>query len=271
MDQSAPQSPLSPPDEREDQYAAASQSTAEFIKNVEPIQAQHRKQRRRKPVIIIVLLLLAAAGASAYFFLKPAEKQSTTQPSPSPSSQNSEEAEEEDTEHYVSQDLRLALDYPKAWKLDDATSGQIKIESPMVKLPDASNSQTDAKILVTFLSAGSTPPEFTNNDATATIEAEKITYKNPSQTQRGQTYLSFVGFGSSTGLDAIYVTGDAGYQKDQTIPKSDVVRANPIISVTFQKCAGSTCTGKLSVAPDAWSSNKDLKSTKTILESLIFE
>ncbi len=260
-----PDSPPHPPNE--DSYEAASQSTADFIQNVAPLQAHKRKGRRRKTLFLIILILLIAGGAGAYFYLKPAEKKAPQQAAPSPAPQPAD-TQETLSERYVSQDLRLALEHPKSWKVDAAAPGRLTLTSPLVKLSDADKDQTDSKVVITILSAGSDPAGFTANNASATIDAEKIAYAAPSQNQRKETHLSFISFGASTGIDAIFITGDAGYQAGQAVPKTDVARADPIISVTFQKCTGAACTDKLSISPDAWTAAAILQTAKSILQSL---
>ena len=52
---------------------------------------------------------------------------------------------------------------------------------------------------------------------------------------------SFLGY-KEAGLNALFVTGDNGYQVGQAIPLADVVKGNPLISVTFLTCASDDCS-----------------------------
>ncbi len=255
----------------DENFEVASQSTADFIKNVQPLQAQKKKRRKSGRIFLMVLLLLAVGGGVAYMLTRPEERKPTTQQTPPPPPQTTDQ-QEALTEKYTSQDLQLMLEHPKSWKVDDDTSRQLKLESPLIKVETADGDQADGKVVITILGAGSTPEDFAGTTATATIDAEKIAYTAPSQIQRKETYLSFMSFGTSSGIDAIFITGDNGYQKGQTVPKTDAVRGDPIVSVAFAKCTNSTsCQGKLSIAPDGWASNKTLATAKTIIQSLVIQ
>lgn len=277
-DQPAPV-PDTPPEQPEPEvpdndgadYEAASRSTADFVKNVAPLQAQKKRRKKGRIIIAVILLLLIAGGAAGYFlFLKPEKKDETAQQQ-EPELNPTEQADTSPLEHYVSQELKLALDHPSSWKIDNATSGQIKLESPVAKLTDGSGAQTDAKVTITILGANASLASFKGNSAQAVIESEKIAYASPTQNQRKETYLSFAGFDSSTAVDAVYITGDKGYQKGQTIPKTDVIVIVPIVGVTFQKCQGGACAGALSISPDSWKSAAILQTAKTIVQSLVIE
>lgn len=247
-------------------------AAADYVSNLQPIKDQKKKSKRNK-IIFVVVLSLIIVGAAAYFFLlKPEPKQQTVQTSQPV--QNQEQTEVVGTEKYSSTSLRLSFDYPKNWKLDDATQGLVKVESPVTKLSDINGESSDAKVVVTFLSAGSEVPAFEEASATAMIDSEKITYDSPSQNQRKQTYLSFAGFGAA-GLDAVFITGDAGYQKEQIIPESDIKKIEPIISVTFYKCVDAVCGGEAAgaytIAVDEWKSDSMLQAAQAMLESLRVE
>ena len=67
--------------------------------------------------------------------------------------------------------------------------------------------------------------------------SEKIKYSNPTSVQRAETYLTFVQYSTTArgeGIDALYITGDNGYQKDQYIPKTDMINLDPVIVVSFE-------------------------------------
>jgi hypothetical protein len=73
-------------------------------------------------------------------------------------------------------------------------------------------------------------------------------------------------------LDAVYVTGDSGYQQDQAIPMADVVKGDPLINVTFVSCPTDDCaTGTLtplSVTTATWQNSAIGKPATALLESL---
>lgn len=250
------------------------QSTADYVNNLQPIKNQKKKSKRNK-IILITLIALAVASAAVYFFVL--KKDEPQQPAQQTTSQ--EQVQEQpvvaETEMYSSQDLNLSFDYPKNWKIIDDTEGLIKAESPVVKLADVNGEMMDGKVVVTFLSAGSEVPAFEGAaSATAAQDSEKITYDSPSPNQREQTYLTFASFGGG-GLDAVFITGDSGYTKDQIIPESDVKKIEPIISVRFYSCADGQCAGEGSgsyaISLKEWSENINTQAAVALLKSLRVE
>ncbi|HTE22617.1 MAG TPA: hypothetical protein VK674_06275 [Candidatus Limnocylindria bacterium] len=251
------------------------QAAADYVSNLQPIKDQKQKKRRNKLILLIIVLVLVAGGAAAYFLVikkdKPTQQApQTTQPAPTET-----QPEIAKTEKHTSSDLALSFDYPGNWQINDSTQGLVKVESPLVKLKDVDNQPVDAKVVVTLLSAGSEVPGFSGDggarSATAVQDSKKITYTSPSQNQREQTYLSFADFGRN-GLDAVFITGDSGYKKDQNIPEGDIKKIEPIISVTFVKCQDTECSAERSelfaLAPAEWTGNRMLQAAQDLLESL---
>lgn len=248
------------------------QSTTDYVSSLQPIKDQ-KKKSKRNIILITILLILAIAGAAAYFFVLKADEPEQLAP------QTSEQAQSEqqqpvvaETETYSSQDLNLSFDYPKNWKIEDATQGMITVTSPVVKLADLNGETSDGKVVVTFLSAGSEVPAFDGaTSALATRDSEKITYNSPSPGQREQTYLTFASFGGN-GLGAVFITGDSGYTEGQLIPESDVKKIEPIISVWFYSCADAQCvdegSGAYTISTDEWSSNGTTQAVLKLLKSL---
>ncbi|MGH9856625.1 MAG: hypothetical protein ACRD4B_02155, partial [Acidobacteriota bacterium] len=234
------------------------EAAADYVSKLEPIKERKAKSKRNK-IILIVGLLLLAAGAAAYFLFLKSEKSENQAPQTTQQTQTEEQPQIVESEKYESTDLNLSFEYPTNWKIDDSTQGLLTVSSPVTKLTDVNGEQSDAKVVVTFLSSGSEVPAFEDGtSATAVMDSEKITYDSPSQSQREQTFISFAGFGSS-GLDDVFVTGDSGYQKDQIIPEADIKKIEPIISVRFYSCSDAECTGEgagqYTIELDEWSSN----------------
>jgi lipopolysaccharide export system protein LptC len=246
-------------------------STSDYVQNLQPIKDQKRKSKRRWTVVLVILLLVAI-GAGVYFFVpKP-------KPTPAPASETPQQQTEQvprttETETYTSDELKLSFQHLTSWAVDDQTDGLIKVSSPVVKLKDATNQEVDAKVVVTFMSAGSEVPLYENSQGLAALmDSEKITYDAPTQTQRGQTYISFGGL-TPAGLDAVFVTGNSGYKKGQMIPEADIKKVEPIISVMFYSCDDAACEGgdeekSISVALSEWEQNETLQSAQKLLQSL---
>jgi cytoskeletal protein RodZ len=247
----------------------------------EPLPPQYQKSQSKKGrYVLIALAILLLAGALAYWFLlkpKPAKTPSTS-PASTLSVKNSGSKESAlDTDHHESPSFNLGFDYPKSWKVSDISgSDKIVVTSPSMKLKNTDGQQVDGQIVITIRGKTQKLSEFDKGAATAVSSSEKITYTKPSEIQRGDTYISFVSFANSkdTGLDAIYITGDAGYQKNQTVPAVDISKIDPITNVTFVKCNDSKCTGTgtaLTVNPDSWKDSNFSKPIKTVLQSLAIQ
>jgi hypothetical protein len=243
-----------------------------------PLPPQYQKEKNgsgRKILIVFVVLIVIAA--LAYWFLvkpKPA-KAPTASSSAKNSSQNSKQSNSDvDTDHHESPSFNLGFDYPKGWKVSDISgSDKVVVTSPALKLKDAKGQQVDGQVIMTIRGKTQKLTEFDKGAATAVINSEKIAYTKPSETQRGNTYISFLNYSGSkdTGLDSIYITGDAGYQKDQEIPAVDISKIDPITNVTFVKCSDSKCSSAgtaLTVATSSWQDSNFSKPIKTLLQSL---
>ena len=268
-------SPESGPQHEAEDYAEASHSTADFVKNIAPLQEKKQKGRKKLLITLIVLLVLAGLGAGGYFAYKSLTKPKPAQPvaNTQPQTANTP-SDTELSEHYKSQDLKLAFDHPKSWKVTDSTSGRLKLTSPVIKLKEAGGQATDAKVVMTILS---NPVDLTGFSAAATavLDSEKVAYIAPTQTQRKETFLSFIGSSTtSAGITAVYITGDSGYTKGQPVQKNDVIKVQPIVSLQFYKC-DAACEGEgagpLTLAPDTWAGDTNLQTAKSIIRSLVIE
>lgn len=246
------------------------ENVEEYVNDLQPIKDRRRKTKRNR-IILLVVILLAAASAAAWFFLIRDEKAQnpatqTTQPE-----QTTVDSQPAQLENYTSSDLNISFDYPGNWELDDTTEGRLTVTSPVAKLADFNGEQVDGKVVVSFLKTGSNVPAFEGgSSATSVIDSDKMTYDAPTQNQRKQTFLSFAGFGAA-GLDAVFITGDAGYQEGQLIPESDIQKIEPIISVRFYRCQGSECKDSHTLGTGEWSVNQTILSAHAILKSLKVE
>lgn len=260
-----------------DPFAAASQSTANYANYEAP-------EKVRDPIWsklgagLAVLVILGGLAGGAYVFLKhhkAAKKaqtsSATTQQTASPPAASQIAST---TKHYSSSNFQLAFDYPQDWTLADAGGGSMSVTSPKIKLKNTSSQSISGQIVLLIRNKIQKLPEFDNGNAVATKASVKIAYTKPAQTQRGSTYESFLryaGNANSTALDAVYITGDNGYTLGQAIPKVDVQKVDPIISLSFIKCSDSTCKGAggaLSVAASSWDDKTFSEPLESMLESL---
>jgi hypothetical protein len=286
------QQPASVPEPAEqDVFEAASHATDE------PDASQYMPQLRPKkkwPKIvfwtILGLVILAAIAAGGYFLAKHKSAKLTptnsqTQSSTSgtktntgsqPSDQNQASQTASSTQ-YTSTNLKLSFSYPSNWTVVDAGGGKLTVTSPSTQLTDASGqSQTGQVILQIENQNSADMSAFKTGSATAVIPSQKVAYSNPTSSQRAQTYLSFLQYAATTthgALDAVYITGDLGYQKGQTAPESDVAKIDPLVRVIFVKCADSKCssTAPISISSDSWGSSSYSGPVTDMIKSLAFQ
>ena len=228
-----------------------------------------RKWQRAFVILLVILIIIALVGA---FFYKTKHRpqvttKTTTVIQTAPSKITSQ------TKTYSSPNFYLSISYPVDWTVKDSGGGVMTITSTPIGVKEAGGQNVTGQIILTFRNSGQPMPEFDKGNATATLDSQKIAYTKPSQNQRANTYLSFLTYAStpSKGIDGIYVTGDYGYKKDQAIPKVDIQKIDPIISVTFVKCSDKSCTGKttpMTIAVSTWADAQISEPITKMLESL---
>jgi hypothetical protein len=172
--------------------------------------------------------------------------------------------------HYDSTAYGLGIDYPNNWVVAD-TADKLNVTSPIVNIVTP-NGQVAGHVIVTIQNQQTTIVGFPSAGATASLASDKLTYKQPTPVQRAQTYLSYLGYTGASSIDALYLTGDNGYQQGQAIPIDNVVKSNPLVSVTFGKCTTSYCSKdtptSLMLRADGWSSAQFKTEVLDILQSL---
>lgn len=233
-----------------------------------PHKAKTRK--RRWPVIVALLIIIAAATAGAYWFgshkaAAPATKgPETTQQNVKSDTQ----AATTTTKHYDSATYTLGFDYPVDWAISD-TAAKLTVTSPAMRLAGTDGSAHETHVVVTIQNQQTTIPGYPSNGALAALESDHLTYKQPTAVQRAQTYLTYLSYHQQNGLDQLFITGDNGYQQGQNVPMSDIVKSNPLISVSFETCASADCSsGNTAVATLQASDWKSAAANKQVTELL---
>jgi len=231
---------------------------------------ERRKPKRLWKFVLGVVLLAAAAGA-AYWI---GSSQAST-PSKKPAAQTARQTKPAQnitvpTAHYDSATYAIGVDYPNNWVESDTTQ-KLTITSPSMQMSTLSG-QVNGHVIVTVQNQQTTLAGFPANGALASLASDKLTYKQPTGVQRAQTYLSYLGFSSANDINALYLTGDAGYQQGQSIPLADVVKGNPLVSATFASCSDSACAKStqtpLVLRADSWKNAQFKPAVLSILESL---
>lgn len=240
-------------------------------------KGQKPKKRWPKWLALIIVIVLVCGGGAYYWFVmrKPAAKPVAQQKTTTTTAPIPDAAQPIKTKHHDSTNFSLGFDYPDTWAVTDDGSGKLTLKSTPLQLKDTTGKAMTAQVVFTIQARQSSLDAFKNGNATAVLDSEKIAYAKPTPTQRAQTYLSFLNYASSTatGLDGIYVTGDFGYQKEQAIPLVDISKADPLITITFLKCATATSCDQpatpLTISTTNWGDTTYLdKVVKTVLTSL---
>lgn len=265
----------------DDDYQAASYSTADYAKRALTDSDSIRPSSRRWRWVVIAVILIAAAAGS--YLLWNRTKTSThnppsTQSRVNPNSQTTASATtkvlQTTTKEYSSTEfVGLSFKIPSNWQVHEASgSGLLTAISPALSLKDASGNTTSTAVLLKIRTKQQPLPEFDKGNAVAIRASEKLAYTQPSASQRGSTYLSFLQFASTNrpGLDGVYITGDVGYQVGQAIPKADLTPIDPVISLSFVACnaACSPTNASVTVASTTWDDSTLSTALKGLLGSL---
>jgi hypothetical protein len=245
----------------------------------EHVAPDYHKESHKLRNIFIFIIVLTLAGGGAYAYLKHQKTQKDAKAAqaaevaakPKVSSQIAST-----TKSYTSANFYLTFSYPANWTVTDTGGGQMMVVSPTTQLKNFLNHTVTGQITMLIRSKTQKLNEFNAGNAVAIADSQKITYSKPTQTQRANTYISFLQYVSTTskgdnGLDGIYITSDNGYQKDQAIPLVDVSQEDPVISIIFMQCSDPSCNSKitpLTLYSASWSNTAFSTPLKNMLESL---
>lgn len=281
-DQANPEKPVlespadAPAGSTQDDYEAASHSTADYGKFM-PQLTHQKKWPRVVGWILLALIVLAALGAGGYWLAKHKSSSKPAQSTHHETSQSSSKIATT-TNSYTSNDFNLSFNYPANWTVKDTGNGKLTATSPPTQLTDASGQTQTGEIVMTIQNENSADfSAFKQGNAVAVLDSQKIAYTKPASTQRADTYISFLQYATTAGggaLDGVYITGNAGYQKGQAIPEVDIAKVDPVVTMTFRKCSNASCSGSttpMSIASTMWSDTNFSTPIETILKSLAIQ
>ena len=249
----------------------ADQERLHYLRQIVPPK---KPSKAKWVVLVLAILILGVGGYWAYnkFLAKeaaPTTVQKTTVPTTTKPNTATVGAKT-----YESTALGLTFAYPETWTINEATGNKvITATSPLQDINTADGQTTKGKIVLTIAPKGQNLSAFASGDAVAVRDSVKTNYSNPSGSQRAATYISFLQYNSTTtkgALDAVAVTGDYGYQKYQTIAKTDISAIDPLLMITFIKCSDEKCATAtpLSVPATLWDTASFSKPLATMLASL---
>jgi hypothetical protein len=228
-------------------------------------------RRRRWPLRSVLLLVIILAAMGAYWFgSHQADKNSAKQATAPATQSQSVKPVTIATKHYDSTTYTLGFDYPENWVVAD-NSVKLTVTSPSIQLTAQDTTKVSGRIVLTIQNPQSTIDGFPATGAIAALESDKLTYKQPTSIQRAQTYVSYLGYGTQNALDAIFITGDAGYQQEQKVAMSDIAKGNPLVGVAFEACAKNDCSTAatpVSLLAMNWKSSAPAGQVTSLIQSI---
>jgi hypothetical protein len=266
-----PTAPEPPDVDEEPEYDP--RARLDYLNTVNPPKKKHIWLRILIGLIVLVLLAGAAAYAYPRFFKKETitTKQSTTQTKQTTTKTEDKVA----TKEFDSTFFNLGFAYPATWTVNENTeTSRLTAVSPATSQKTGAGTTEFVRTVMTIAPKGQNMTAFEKGSALAILSSEKIKYSSPTSAQRAETYLSFIQYSttaSGSGLDGIYITGDNGYQKDQYIPKTDMDGRDPLVAITFEKCADAKCTttpAAVTMPSSIWNDTSFKDPILTMLKSL---
>lgn len=255
------------------------------IKDYSYINSQKpTRTEKRRPLIWLVIgsivVILIIIGSLIYFHVskthsKNHKSQSNHQRVISKSPRNQQAPKiSTPTTSYTSGVFNLSVKYPTNWTVIAQGNSSLSIYSPPMSLTEDTGKNVKGKIDFSIFNQGQIPAAF-GSYSVAVLDSQDISFQTPTTNQAAQTYISFVQYPATNvkgGLDAIYVTGNNGFVKDQDITTAQVNQVSPLIIVSFEACQNSSCTSTspLTIASTMWSDNNFSSPIINIIESLTF-
>jgi fumarate reductase subunit D len=249
-----------------------------YVNDVEEVPKKPSKAKKFY-LTIVIILVLALIAALILFVLHNSSKKVVTDSSHKTTSSVSTSptisAAAGPTTTYQSVDFNLNVTYPKSWSVSTAGTSSMSLISPITQLVDGTLKPVDSKIVVEVQPQGQISSNISSGNSVAVLPSQLVSYTNPTQSQAAQTYVSFIQYPSTTiigGLDAIYVTGNNGYLKTQTIPAGDVAGLDPLVTITFEKCTTNDCvqTQPVTISSTMWDNSSFKNMILSIIESFSF-
>ncbi len=222
--------------------------------------------------VIVVLLIVAGAVLLNYHSKKkPTE---TASKSTHQTTKTTPQATNIQLTSYSSTPFNLTVSYPTSWSVSASGSTSLSIISPAMALTSSTGKSIQGKVAVNVFNPGQLPSGF-GTTSVAVLDSQKISFLNPTANQAAQSYLSFVQYPATTvtgGMDGIYLTGNNGYVKSQTIPTTDVNNISPLVIVSFSQCQTSACTTTtpVTIASSMWNSASFQAPILAIIKSFQF-
>lgn len=175
---------------------------------------------------------------------------------------------------YTSSVFNFKVNYPNSWAVATQGNTSVSITSPETTLTTDNGSKVNGKVVLSVLQQNQIPASF-GSYSVAVLNSQDIAFTKPTPAQAAQTYISFIQYPATIvkgGLDAIYVTGNNGFVKDDVITTSVVGQVNPLIMVSFEQCKSNDCSQikNLTISSTMWSNTSFSTPILNILKSFSF-
>ncbi|HVA11120.1 MAG TPA: hypothetical protein VNG32_03050 [Candidatus Dormibacteraeota bacterium] len=265
-----------------DYHSADTRTRVDVFRSAMVPVTHNQSWKRRSFILAGIVVVLIGIGLGARWLFSsnkhaPIYQAAGQTASNAQSSTNSQASSSGSTKSYTATDFNLSFNYPQGWTVFNNGSGPMTVTSPSMQLTSATGQAVTGLITMIIQQQGQLPASFSAGAVLAVLNSQKISYTHPTTAQLSQAYLSFVQYSATTtkgGLDGIYLTGNLGYQKDQTIPSSDIAKISPLVTVTFTKCGNTACTSNLNpltIASTSWSKSAFQTPIKNMLASFAFQ
>ncbi len=198
-------------------------------------------------IVVVSLIILGGLGYVVYKGYKPkatANHSTKNQTAVAPKKASTKpKSPAVPTTSYTSTNFNTTFSYPTGWNVVDSGSAPLTVTSTPMNIISDKGQSVLGEVVLTLAKKGTVPPEL-GTQSVAVMNSIKISFTSPSTTQAAQAYVSFVQYPTTTtvgGLNAIYLTGNYGYQKYQSIPGSDIAAIDPLVYFSFYSCASQQC------------------------------
>lgn len=175
---------------------------------------------------------------------------------------------------YTSSAFNLQVSYPNNWVVATQGSTSLTITSPETTLTADTGSKVNGKVVLSVFQQNQIPASF-GSYSVAVLNSQDISFTKPTPAQAAQTYVSFIQYPATTikgGLDAIYITGNNGFVKDDAITTAIVGQVSPLIIVNFEQCNSNDCSQvkNLTISSTMWSNTSFSNPILNIIKSFSF-
>jgi type II secretory pathway pseudopilin PulG len=268
---------MTPDNESKDHFKEIPIKDFSYVNNQDP-NIKPPKNKAGKLLIVLLIIAVIAGAALGYLVIKDRSNKQKLASSVSNQTKTALQPLSDiggPTTSYNAINFSLSVNYPKSWTVNSSSSSSLSFTSPTTSLKSDLGKSTLGRAILTVLPKGQLPPLISTSSTVAVLPSQLFTYTKPSQSQAAQAYLSFFQYPSTNvigGLDALYITGNLGYVKTQTVVANDIKSLDPLVSVVFVECQNQSCgsTKPLTVSSSIWNDKSLQEPILNMIKSFVF-